>query len=447
MAPPGRGAVEGGIEEKRMPLLVNTQTTNGGGWIDPHLLRYNAGIPWDLRNGHDVMCVVATGQGTTMMISIFAAIFPTACVLMISPLITLMQQQVLDFEKQGLTAICITAEYLEKDPDIWTKIAAGKYQIVIFAPEVRTGRCRSQEDECIAVLFASKSFVLNPLADLGEEQKPVSTLETKFGKYREPVDRPGSLYLPPMALWTDQSALLSQAQATKTASVAARINNIDELKATFSTGWESSLLKEHGDSLVELLVDIDGEIKATTMNKANSQKYKYDATSLTDIPDRSHYISDPVLRECRHQEHLREVDRLKAIQNQIALEKAERARAADAARQLRVEAHLAKQLEKDRAQDRNDAAGMKALIETQRIRLSEAPESRDHTPHPPTQQPVANTKVPRKPRTKASSRDASQPQTPKQRATPKDPWQPKKPRVTRKKTAESSKEHVGPSAK
>ena len=34
------------------------------------LREWQAGIPWDLRRGRDVMCIVATGQGKTMVIGL-----------------------------------------------------------------------------------------------------------------------------------------------------------------------------------------------------------------------------------------------------------------------------------------------------------------------------------------------------------------------------------------
>lgn len=58
------------------------------------LHEWQAGIPWDLRRGQDVMCVVATGKGKTMITSIFAGLFKSAFILYISPLIALMESQV-----------------------------------------------------------------------------------------------------------------------------------------------------------------------------------------------------------------------------------------------------------------------------------------------------------------------------------------------------------------
>lgn len=59
-----------------------------------NLREWQAGIPWDLRKGRDVMCIVATGQGKTLVTSIFTGLFKEAYVLFISPLIALMESQV-----------------------------------------------------------------------------------------------------------------------------------------------------------------------------------------------------------------------------------------------------------------------------------------------------------------------------------------------------------------
>lgn len=100
---------------------------------------WQAGIPWDLKEGHDVMCVVATGQGKTMVASIYSALFPHNFIVFISPLVALIEEQVSKFRRQSLTAISVTQKFLEENGDIWSDIANGKYQIVMCAPEVVSG--------------------------------------------------------------------------------------------------------------------------------------------------------------------------------------------------------------------------------------------------------------------------------------------------------------------
>lgn len=101
---------------------------------------WQAGIPWDLRNGQDVTCVVATGKGKTMVAVVYAALFPKCYILFISPLVALMQEQVEKFKSQGLSAICLTKAVIDETPDIWGSVAAGKFQIVVCAPEVVSSR-------------------------------------------------------------------------------------------------------------------------------------------------------------------------------------------------------------------------------------------------------------------------------------------------------------------
>ena len=59
-----------------------------------NLREWQARILWDLPKGRHVMCIVATGQGKTMVTSIFNGLFMVAYVLYISPLIALMESQV-----------------------------------------------------------------------------------------------------------------------------------------------------------------------------------------------------------------------------------------------------------------------------------------------------------------------------------------------------------------
>ncbi|KAF8451277.1 hypothetical protein BGX38DRAFT_1269535 [Terfezia claveryi] len=84
---------------------------------------WQAGIPWDLKKGKDVICVVGTGAGKTMIVVMYSALFGGDYILFISPLVALMESQVLKFSEQGIMAICLTNDYINAHPDIWKDIA------------------------------------------------------------------------------------------------------------------------------------------------------------------------------------------------------------------------------------------------------------------------------------------------------------------------------------
>jgi len=79
------------------------------------------------------MYMVATGRGKIMLAMIYNALFPGGYILFVSSLVALMENQVKTFT---VSAICLTAQYIEDNQDIWGDVAAGKYKIVMCAPEV-----------------------------------------------------------------------------------------------------------------------------------------------------------------------------------------------------------------------------------------------------------------------------------------------------------------------
>lgn len=66
------------------------------------LRNWQAGIPWDLNRGRDVMCVVGTDQGKTMIAVCYASMFPSDYILFISPLVALMESQVCKIRREFL---------------------------------------------------------------------------------------------------------------------------------------------------------------------------------------------------------------------------------------------------------------------------------------------------------------------------------------------------------
>ncbi|KAG4066255.1 hypothetical protein HA402_000479 [Bradysia odoriphaga] len=91
---------------------------------------------WDiiksLREGRDVCAVMATGYGKSLCYQ-FTAVRSKKITLVVSPLIALMQAQVLDLTKIGISACLVGSA--QKDTKILEKISMGNFTIIYSSPE------------------------------------------------------------------------------------------------------------------------------------------------------------------------------------------------------------------------------------------------------------------------------------------------------------------------
>lgn len=91
---------------------------------------------WDiiksLREQRDVCAVMATGYGKSLVYQ-FCAVRTNKITLVICPLISLMQAQVIDLQKINVRACYVGSA--QKDPKILYKISNGDYNVVYSSPE------------------------------------------------------------------------------------------------------------------------------------------------------------------------------------------------------------------------------------------------------------------------------------------------------------------------
>lgn len=96
---------------------------------------------WDIirtviQEKRDVCAVMSTGYGKSLCFQ-FPAVFTNGIVLVVSPLIALMQAQVITLNK-GNIAACLVGS-AQKDNDILAKIKKGQFAVIYSSPEYLQG--------------------------------------------------------------------------------------------------------------------------------------------------------------------------------------------------------------------------------------------------------------------------------------------------------------------
>ncbi|MDF2879886.1 MAG: recQ [Clostridiaceae bacterium] len=89
----------------------------------------------DVLNGCDTLAIMPTGAGKSICFQVPAMLFP-GITLVISPLISLMKDQVDNLNKLGIEAVFINSTLsIDEQREIMTGIVNGKYKLVYIAPE------------------------------------------------------------------------------------------------------------------------------------------------------------------------------------------------------------------------------------------------------------------------------------------------------------------------
>lgn len=89
----------------------------------------------DILRGRDVCVVTATGSGKSMCYQAIGITRPTGCIMVLTPLLALMDNQVLAARFWGLTAVGLNATARKLDPTLLQRAASGEFQVVIICPE------------------------------------------------------------------------------------------------------------------------------------------------------------------------------------------------------------------------------------------------------------------------------------------------------------------------
>lgn len=112
----------------------------------------------------DVLAVMATGYGKSLCFQ-FPAVFKNGFVLVVSPLIALMESQVMALEQLNIKACYVGRA--QEDTQIYTKIARGEFNIIYCTPELLqscygTGKrmLNSIADRLMLVAIDGESFLL-----------------------------------------------------------------------------------------------------------------------------------------------------------------------------------------------------------------------------------------------------------------------------------------------
>ncbi|KAJ7679800.1 hypothetical protein B0H17DRAFT_943826 [Mycena rosella] len=87
-----------------------------------------------LADGLDIVVSSGTGSGKTLCQIIPNLLYPKTTSITISPLKRLQILQAAEFERWGISAICIN-EDTPNDKELWTKICSGHFQHLIVQPE------------------------------------------------------------------------------------------------------------------------------------------------------------------------------------------------------------------------------------------------------------------------------------------------------------------------
>ena len=91
-----------------------------------------------IRDGKDVFLCMRTGGGKSLTYECYPLIFPTKCVIVIAPLVTIMQEQCIKLNSLGFKATYIGCDHKEDE-----NIRSGKFDFVFGSPEhVLEGRYR-----------------------------------------------------------------------------------------------------------------------------------------------------------------------------------------------------------------------------------------------------------------------------------------------------------------
>lgn len=96
---------------------------------------WQSAVAHELIKGQDVVLKAGTGSGKTLSFQAVCLLKPRSCLLVISPLNALMEDQVKRARELGIRACCVNAETLGADDKLIDKIRDNHFQMVIVSAE------------------------------------------------------------------------------------------------------------------------------------------------------------------------------------------------------------------------------------------------------------------------------------------------------------------------
>ena len=132
-------------------------------------------------SGRDVLVVLPTGSGKSVCFAVLPWLFDalrgtegTSIVVIVSPLNSLMKDQVDSFSRKGLSSVFINSASVKNDPSLSVKVSKGMYQLVYIGPEMLIGQHLYRE------MLLSQVYQQNLVAFVVDEAHCIKTWGTKF---------------------------------------------------------------------------------------------------------------------------------------------------------------------------------------------------------------------------------------------------------------------------
>lgn len=90
----------------------------------------------DVKQGRDTVVMASTGLDKSLLFQALPLITKDAIVLVVIPTLALMEDQLQWMEKHGILVIALTTDTIAADPEVWKKVEAGDYSVILASPEV-----------------------------------------------------------------------------------------------------------------------------------------------------------------------------------------------------------------------------------------------------------------------------------------------------------------------
>lgn len=103
---------------------------------------YDGVKPWQAAailnalNKKDVFVIAGTGSGKSLVYQALPCFKDNTIILVISPTLALMDDQVRHLAEKGVSTIALTAKLTVEDADLWKRVEDGDYSIVLASPEI-----------------------------------------------------------------------------------------------------------------------------------------------------------------------------------------------------------------------------------------------------------------------------------------------------------------------